>query len=164
MSEVIIIAAVAENNVIGKDNKIPWYISEDFKHFKELTKGYPIIMGKNTFLSLPKKPLPERENIVITFTNDSFFFEDKSVIIKHSLEEAINYAKTLQKNKIFIIGGASVYKQAIEKNLVDVLEITRVDGVYDGDTYFPEININTWTLIKENKQNGYSFQTYIKKR
>ncbi len=162
MTETIIIAAIAKNNVIGKDNKIPWYISEDFKHFKELTKGYPIIMGKNTFLSLPKKPLPERENIVITFANDSFFFDSESVIIKHSLEDAIDYAKTLQKDKIFIIGGASVYKQAMEKNIADILEITIVDGVYDGDTYFPEINKNIWNLVREDKKEGYSFNTYVR--
>ena len=85
MSEVIIIAAVAKNNVIGKNNKIPWYIKDDFKHFRELTTNHPIIMGKNTFLSLPKKPLPNRTNIVLTFKDDDFSYPE--VIVKHSLED-----------------------------------------------------------------------------
>jgi dihydrofolate reductase len=72
MTEIIIIAAIAKNNVIGKDNKIPWYIKEDFLHFKKLTTNHPIIMGKNTFLSLPKKPLPKRTNIVLVFKEDDF--------------------------------------------------------------------------------------------
>ncbi len=156
MREIIIIVAVAKNNVIGKDNKIPWHISDDFKHFKELTLNHPIIMGKNTYLSLPKRPLPERENIILTFLDDSF--NDPGITIKHSLKDALEYTGN---KDVYIIGGASVYKQAIE--LATKLEITSIDKEYDGDTFFPEISLDIWKLIKEDKREGYSFQTYIKK-
>ena len=156
MREIIIIVAVAKNNVIGKDNKIPWHISDDFKHFKELTLNHPIIMGKNTYLSLPKRPLPERENIILTFQDDPF--NEQGITIKHSLKDALEYT---ENKDVYIIGGASVYKQAIE--LATKLEITSIDKEYDGDTFFPEINLDIWKLIKEDKREGYSFQTYIKK-
>jgi len=156
MRDVIIIAAVAKNNVIGKDNKIPWYIKEDFLRFKKLTTGHPIIMGKNTFLSLPKRPLPNRINIVLTFKDDSFSYED--VIVKHDLKEAITeYGK---KGNIYIIGGASIYNQSME--FATKLEITKLNKDYDGDTFFPKINLNKWKLIKEEKKEGYSFLTYIR--
>lgn len=158
MKEIIIIAAVAKNNVIGKDNKIPWYIKEDFKHFKELTTGYPIIMGKNTFLSLPKGPLPNRTNIVLTFEDDNF--SHTGIIIKHSLKDALNVGHSLN-NIVYIIGGAYVYKQAMK--FATKLEITKIDKEYQGDTFFPEIDENIWKIIKEEKKEGYSFLTYIRK-
>jgi dihydrofolate reductase len=155
LREIIIIVAVAKNNVIGKDNKIPWHISDDFKHFKELTLNHPIIMGKNTYLSLPKRPLPERENIVLTFLDDPF--NEQGITIKHSLKDTLEYT---ENKDVYIIGGASVYKQAME--FATKLEITKIDKEYDGDTFFPEINLDIWKLIKEDKREGYSFQTYTK--
>ena len=160
MSEVIIIAAMAKNRVIGKDNKIPWYIKDDFKHFKELTLNNPIIMGKNTFLSLPKKPLPKRENIVLTFSKYSFSYDN--ITIKNSIKDAFEYCKNKNYPKIYIIGGASIYKQSID--LVDKIELTVIDKDYEGDTYFPEFDLNKWKLIKEEKNKGYSFLTYLKKK
>jgi len=155
LREIIIIVAVAKNNVIGKDNKIPWHISDDFKHFKELTLNHPIIMGKNTYFSLPKRPLPERENIVLTFLDDSF--NESGITIMHSLKNALEYT---ENKDVYIIGGASVYKQAME--FATKLEITSIDKEYQGDTFFPEISLDIWKLIKEDKRDGYSFQTYIK--
>lgn len=158
--ETIIIVAIAKNYAIGKDNKIPWHISEDFKRFKRLTTGHPVIMGKNTYLSLPIKPLPGRTNIVLTFPDDSW--KEEGITIKNSLNEAIDYAHTID-NQVYIIGGASIYKQAMEQNLADKLEITQLDKEYDGNTFFPEINTNTWTIVAEEKKEGYSFQTYLRK-
>lgn len=158
MKETIIIAAVAKNNVIGKDNKIPWHIKEDFLHFKKLTTNHPIIMGKNTYLSLPKKPLPNRTNIVLTFKDDNY--KPEEAIVKNSLKEAIDYAHEINPI-IYIIGGASIYKQSID--FATKLEITKINKEYDGDTFFPEINLNIWKIIKEEKFNEYSFLTYIKK-
>jgi len=155
LREIIIIVAVAKNNVIGKDNKIPWYIPDDFKHFKELTISHPIIMGKNTYLSLPKRPLVDRENIVLTFEDDAF--DEQGITIMYSLKDALVYT---EGKDVYIIGGASVYKQAIE--LATKIEITRIEKEYDGDTFFPEIDNKIWKLIKEDKREGYSFQTYIK--
>ena len=150
--EVIIIVAVSENNVIGKDNKIPWYIKEDLTRFKKLTTNHTIIMGRKTFLSLPKKPLPNRENIVLSRSN----FKFDNVIVKKSLSEAIKCSKN---NKIFIIGGTSVYKEAIK--VANRLEITKIHKTYEGDTFFPNISMSDWELIKEEKRENYSFQTYI---
>lgn len=158
--ETIIIVAIAKNHAIGKDNKIPWHISEDFKRFKRLTKGHPVVMGKNTYLSLPIKPLPERTNIVVCFKDDSWKAE--GITIKHSLKEAIEYAHTLD-NTVYIIGGASIYKQAIEEELANKLEITQLDKEYEGDTFFPVIDTNTWTIVNEEKKDGYSFITYLRK-
>lgn len=158
--ETIIIVAIAKNYAIGKDNKIPWHISEDFKRFKRLTKGHPVVMGKNTYISLPIKPLPERTNIVVCFKDDSWKAE--GITIKHSLKEAIEYAHTLD-NTVYIIGGASIYKQAIEEELANKLEITQLDKEYEGDTFFPVIDTNTWTIVNEEKKDGYSFITYLRK-
>lgn len=153
--EIIIIVAVSANNVIGKDNEIPWYIKEDFKHFKKLTSGHTVIMGRKTFLSLPIKPLPNRENIVLSKS----YFESDGVIVKGSLKEAIDASRN---KKVFIIGGSSVYEECME--FADKLEITRIDREYEGDTFFPEINLSKWKLIKEEKQEYYSFQTYIRRK
>jgi dihydrofolate reductase len=157
MGNIIIIAAVAENNAIGKDNKIPWHIKEDFQHFKDLTTGHTIIMGKKTFLSLPKKPLPNRKNIVLTFEEDSFDYPN--VIVRHSLKEAINEFSL--NDDLYIIGGASIYKQSIE--YTTKLEITKVNQNPEADTFFPEINLDKWKLINEEKKEGFSFLTYIKR-
>ena len=155
MNEIIIIAAIAKNNVIGKDNKIPWYIKDDLIHFKKLTTNHPIIMGRKTFLSLPKKPLPNRTNIVLTSDNN---FSYPDIVVEHSLEQAINKFK---ENDVYVIGGASIYKQSMK--FATKLEITRLEQEYEGDTYFPEIDLNIWKLIDEEKKEGYSFLTYIRK-
>ena len=158
MSEIIIIAAVAKNGVIGKDGKIPWHIKKDFQHFKELTSGYPVIMGRKTWESLPDnaKPLPGRENIVLTFNKD---YNPPGTIIKYSFEDALEHCK--DKKKAFICGGASVYKIGLK--VADRLELTRVNKDYDGDTYFPEVDWNEWDLVKEENHEDYSFVSYARK-
>jgi len=156
MTEIIIITAVAENNVIGKDGKIPWHIKEDFQHFKNLTLGYPCIMGDKTYESLPIKPLPGRENIVLTFDKN---YNPKGVTIKYSFEDAFEHCKG---KKIFIIGGASIYKQGLK--FADRMEITRIHKAYDGDTYFPEVNFDEWEIEKKEDHNGFSFITYVRKK
>lgn len=158
MKEVVLIVAVSKNNVIGKDNKLLWHISKDLKRFKELTLNHPIIMGRKTFMSLPFKPLPKRINIVLSRNLNSI----ENVIIKKTLEEAISYAKTID-DKIFIIGGSSVYKEALDKNLVDRMEITKLDKEYEGDSFFPKIDLNKWEIINNKREEDFSFISYIKK-
>ncbi len=154
--EIIIIAAVAENNAIGRENKLPWYIKEDFLHFKELTINHPIIMGRKTFLSLPIKPLPKRENIVLTRKG----FQYEGVVIQKSIEDALEYTKN--KN-IYIIGGESIYKQAMK--YATKLEITRIHKHYSNcDTFFPEIKNNDWEISQEIKNQNFSFITYKRKK
>lgn len=162
MSEIIIIAALAKNNIIGNGLQIPWHIKEDFQHFKQLTLHHPVIMGDKTYESLPIKPLPERENIILTFDKN---YHPKGSIIKYSLEAALEYCK--DKEKVFIIGGASVYK--ITLKIADTLELTRIHSDFEGDIYFPEFNFAEWDLIKQKdnvdqKYGPYSFLTYKRKK
>ncbi len=132
-----IIVAIAENNAIGKDNQLLWHISEDLKRFKQITSGHKIIMGRNTYLSLPKRPLPNRTNIVISdIPGESF----EGTITINSVEEALVLVKP--DEEAFIIGGAMVYKQFIP--LADKLYLTIVKKYFEADAFFPEIDYNEW--------------------
>jgi dihydrofolate reductase len=138
---ITIIAAIAENNALGKDNKIIWHLPDDFKHFKEITSGHYIIMGRKTFESFPK-PLPNRTHIVISRQKN---YAPEGCIVVDNLEKAI---ATCPKNQyIYIIGGGEIYKQAL--NEVNFLDITRVHGNFDADVFFPEIDLNIWELVSE---------------
>lgn len=143
--KLISIAAVAKNNVIGKDGKLIWHIPEDLKRFKRLTLGHPMIMGRKTFESFPK-PLPGRTHIVLSSTPNE---NTENIIWVDSIEKAINTAKELDNEKAFIIGGGNIYRQTID--LVDELEITEIDASFDGDTFFPEIDKTIFKLKKSEK-------------
>lgn len=135
---IAIIVAVAENGVIGSDNRLLWHISEDLKHFKAVTTGHPVVMGRKTFESLGR-PLPGRRNVVIT--RQQIPIEGCEVV--HSLQEAL--ALFQPEDKVFIIGGAQIYEQALP--LCDTFFLTRVFHSYEGDTHFPEWNEQEWNLI-----------------
>ncbi|MFZ1971155.1 MAG: dihydrofolate reductase [Candidatus Nanoarchaeia archaeon] len=164
--EKIIIAAMSLNNVIGDDGKIPWKIKEDMKHFRELTTGYPVIMGRSTYDSLGKA-LPHRENIVVTRSLDSAIWNQRGdAIFCGSIPLAFDLAKSFQVNtnkKAYVIGGGQIYAQTL--NLVDRLELTIVNKKVSGDTYFPDINWINWEKVRrEDSVNGdYSFVTYKRK-
>ncbi len=161
--EIIIIAAIAEKNrVIGKDGKLPWYISEDLKRFKRLTTGYPVLMGRKTFESIVErlgKALPERRNIVLT----SKSFADYPDVETHpTLESALKSLSSEQK--IFVIGGERVFKETLE--IADALELTIVEGEYEGDAFFPEygrIIESGFRLTAEEEKDGFRFETYKRK-
>lgn len=160
---ISIIVAVAENNAIGKDNDLLWHISDDLKRFKKITTGHKIIMGKNTFLSLPVRPLPNRTSIVITDDQSDNY---EGCIMAYSIEDAI--AKCGDGEECFIIGGGSIYTQFLP--LADKLYLTKVKRAYDADTFFPEVKSDEWELIEqedhideENNSLPFSFQTYIRK-
>lgn len=159
-----IIVATDKNMAIGYQNKLLFWLPNDLKRFKELTTGNTIIMGRNTFLSLPKGALPNRRNIVLSTRKDASFPGAETY---SSLEEAIKACK--EDEKIYIIGGASVYKQALP--LADVLCITEIDAEAPAaDTYFPTINPSIW---KENSREShptdekheypYAFVEYIRR-
>ncbi len=159
---IIQIAAAAENNALGKDNKLVWHLPNDFKRFKEITSGHYIILGRKTFESFPK-PLPNRTHVIITRNKN---YKAEGCIIVNSLEEALN--KVPKNQDAYIIGGAEIYKQSI--NITDKIELTRVHTTCQADAFFPEINLNDWKLIfeemhtKDEKHNfDYTFQTFIKK-
>lgn len=130
---ITIIVAYSKNRVIGYNNSIPWNLPEDLKNFKKITSGFPIIMGRNTWESLPFKPLPNRTNIVVTSKD----MEYNGVIFVKSLGEALRQA-LLVNSDIFIIGGESIYKQSLL--IADRIIATEVNKVVNGDTYFPEVS------------------------
>ncbi|WP_234735239.1 dihydrofolate reductase [Tellurirhabdus bombi] len=127
-----LIAAVADNGVIGKDNDLVWKLPDDFKFFKQTTSGHPILMGRKTFEALGK-PLPNRTNIVITRNTG---FQAAGCIVVDSLEKAVEEGQKTGAEEIFVIGGAEIYRQALP--IADLLYLTDVKGTFEGDTYFPE--------------------------
>ena len=155
---ISLIAAVAKNYCIGKNNKIPWDIPEDFKYFKETTLGKTCVMGQTTYQSIIDyigKPLPGRKTVVLS--NDPNFTADPSVRIFNSLDGLFN---KLKDEDVFVCGGASIYRQTIDQ--VDKLYITWVNQEIDGDTFFPQIDFNVWKEDWREDHDGYSFVTYKK--
>lgn len=160
--ELTIIVAAAENDAIGKGNKLIWHLSDDLKRFKTLTNGHHIIMGRKTFESFPK-PLPNRTHVVIT--RQTNYKVPDGVIVVNNLEDAIDACKS--DAQPFIIGGGEIYKQALD--FADKIELTRVHEHFDADTYFPKIDENIWketanTFHKKDEKHDYefSFLTYVR--
>ncbi|MDD2635197.1 MAG: dihydrofolate reductase [Bacteroidales bacterium] len=158
--DITIIVAIAENNAIGKNNDLLWHISGDLKRFKEITTGHTIIMGRKTYLSLPKRPLPNRRSIVISdIANECI----PNVDVVDSIENVLKIADKEKEN--FIIGGGMVYKQFLP--LANKMYLTVVHKEYDADVYFPEINFEDWEI--QNKEEHldheppFSYMTLIKK-
>lgn len=160
-----IIAAVAKNKVIGINNQLPWKLSADLKYFSKITTGKSVLMGRKTFFSILNmlgKPLPNRKNYVLSKTENQL----EGVQVIKDLED---FLKHNQDEEVFIIGGASVYSQALP--LVDRLYITEVDCTPAGDAFFPEFDINNWQLTSEEKhlkddknEYNYSFKIYDRKK
>lgn len=158
--QIVIIAAVAKNGVIGKDNKLPWHLPEDLKHFKALTMGYPMIMGRKTWESLPGR-LPGRPHIVVT--RDAGYQADGAEVV-HSLEDAIAAAGR-HSDTVFVIGGAEIYAQAVV--LADRMELTEVNLEASGDAHFPEFDRGVWRetarLAGESASGpAHTFVTYLR--
>lgn len=156
MPEIVIIAAVARNRVIGRDNQLIWNIPEDMAHFKALTSGQTVIMGRKTWDSLPPRfrPLPGRRNIVISRQAD---YPVPGAELADSLASALALAASSEAT-IFIIGGEQIYQQAMA--LADRLEITEVDLEPEGDAWFPEIAAVNWKKAEKSENPGFSFVTY----
>lgn len=157
-----IIAAVAKNNALGKDNDLIWHLPADLKRFKKVTLGHHIIMGRKTFESLGK-PLPNRTTIIIS-RNPNYYVD--GCITASSLSEAITAARA--DDNPFILGGAQIYKQAME--FADVLDLTFIHQSFEADAYFPEIDLNKWKetsrqdhVADEKNHYDYSFVRYVKK-
>lgn len=142
MKEISIIVAVAGNNGIGKDNKLLCHIPGDLKRFKKITSGHTVIMGKNTFLSLPGGPLKDRRNIVISDNPQDHY---EGCVMVSSIEEALDQCE--EGRETFIIGGASVYRQFLP--YASRLYLTRINKFFDADTFFPEINSDEWIEISK---------------
>ncbi|MDG1172105.1 MAG: dihydrofolate reductase [Polaribacter sp.] len=160
---ITIIAAIGNNNELGKGNDLIWHLPADLKRFKKRTTGHAIIMGRNTFESIGK-PLPNRRSIIIT-RNTSYQKEGCEIV--HSLEDAIELIAS--QEDAFIIGGAQIYKEAMEKNVVDQLDITKVHQDFDADVFFPAIDSMVWEEVSienfspdEKNLFTYSFINYKK--
>ncbi len=159
---ISIIVAASQNNVIGKDNQLIWRLSADLKRFKALTTGHHIIMGRKTFDSIGK-PRPNRTAIIITRQAD---YKAEGCIVVNSLEEAL--AKVPADQEAFVIGGGTIYKEAIDK--ADKLYLTLVHGKFDGDTFFPKHDSKMWESLKREdhmpdakNEHAYSFIDYVRK-
>lgn len=154
---ISIVAAISKNNVIGKNNKLPWHLPEDLERFKKLTLGKNVLMGRKTYESILGylgKPLQGRTSIVIT--SDKNYKAAKGVKIYHSLESALNANKD-----VFCIGGAMIYKEIMDK--ANRLYITHIEKNYEGDAFFPEIDPAVWRLSAEVKNDGFTFSEYERK-
>lgn len=156
-----LLVAAAENNVIGKDNQLPWHLPNDLRYFKNQTWGMPILMGRKTFESIGK-PLPGRKNIVITRNTE---WKNDGALVVHSLKEAIQLAENDGVKEIFVIGGAEIFNDAFEK--AQRLYLTRIHAAIDGDTYLKGMNEADWKLVKNrfcsaDEKNAYdhSFQVW----
>ncbi|HEX7100279.1 MAG TPA: dihydrofolate reductase [Acidimicrobiia bacterium] len=148
---VTIVAAVARNRVIGRDNDLPWRIPEDMRRFKELTMGGVLVMGRKTYESIGR-PLPGRRTVVVSRNPD---LEIEGVEMAPSLEMALEIAGG---DDVFVVGGGEIYRQAM--GVADVLEITEVDAEPEGDTFFPEIDPNVWREVARTPGDGFAFVRY----
>ena len=157
--EIIIIAAVAKNGVIGDKGKIPWRLPEDFKHFKRTTQGHAVIMGRTTYESIGR-PLPDRLNIVLT--KKKAYGVPEGVLLQLSIEEALDYCRKHGQSKAFIIGGAKVYAEAMEKRLADTLLISEVKGDYLGDARFPATDKKLWKETGREPHPEFDIVTYVR--
>lgn len=157
---ISLVVAAANNNAIGKDGKMPWHLPNDLKHFKNITWGMPVIMGRKTFESLGKS-LTGRKNIVITRQD----LKADGVAVVKNFDDALFVAKETDAKEVFVIGGGEIYRLAYEK--AKRIYLTRVNAEPEGDAFFPELNSNEWYLINEDNhskdekhQYDYSFQVW----
>lgn len=139
---ISMIVAIAANRAIGKNNELLWHLPADLKRFKALTTGHTVIMGRNTYISLPKRPLPNRRNLVISDIIGENLPGCEQV---YSIEEALE--KCQGEEEHFVIGGASVYRQCLP--FTDRLYLTKIHKEFEGDVFFPEINMDDWNVISE---------------
>lgn len=158
MNQITIVVAISQNNAIGRDNQLLWHLPADLKHFKSITTGHTVIMGRKTYDSIGK-PLPNRRNIVITRQQG---LQLAGIEVVNSLEEALSLCKT--DEEVFIIGGAEIYKQALP--LVHKIELTRVHQEFEADAFFSELAKETWKevwkedhLPDEKNKFAYTFST-----
>ncbi len=166
MSRISIIAAVADNYAIGKNNKLLWHLPADMKHFKDMTTEHAVVMGKRTFESLPNGSLPNRKNIVLTSIPEGNFDKYYEAV---SLRDAIELCEN--EDEVYIIGGATIFKQALEYPGVDTMYITWVHEEFEADAFFPQFDKDEWKEVKrkryeadEENPYAYSFCEYRRKK
>ncbi len=144
--KIALIAALSKNQVIGKDNQLPWNLPNDLQHFKSLTLNKPVVMGRKTFDSIGR-PLPKRRNVVITHQTE---WQMNGCEVFHSIDVALTALQ--DETEIMIIGGATLYQQTIAK--ADILYLTVVDATIEGDAFFPDWNSDEWKILSEEKHSA----------
>jgi len=163
MIPISIIVAIADNYAIGKDNQLLWHLSEDLKRFKRITLGHTVIMGRKTYLSIPKRPLAGRKNVVLTKSPQDIHDD---CFIAGSIDEALQQCDASNEN--FVIGGSSIYEQFLP--IAQKLYITKVHASFDADSFFPRIDLDSWEITEserykadEKDKYDYTFITYKRK-
>lgn len=151
-----IIVAVSTNGAIGRDNDIPWHYPADMKHFRDTTRGYPIIAGRKTYESFQVRPLPKRLNIVLS--RDANYRAEGDALVCTSLADAFERAEQEGKDKVFILGGADIYRQALP--LTDEMIITFVPEEIAGDAFFPAWDRDEWSEVEKRQEGELLFATY----
>ena len=151
-----IIAAISRNSVIGSDNDIPWHYPADMKHFRNTTRGYPVIAGRKTYESFQIRPLPGRLNIVLSRNAD--YAAEGNAEVYTSLNAAYKRAEQEAKDKVFILGGAEIYRLAIDE--IDELVLTHIPEELDGDAFFPPWNQAQWNEVDRRSEGELVFATY----
>lgn len=154
---VTLVAAVAENGVIGSEGGMPWYYPEDLKHFKRTTVGHPVVMGRTTYESIVARidgPLPDRLNVVLSSRDLDL---PEGAVHAGSVDEALSVAAD-HDDEVFVVGGATVYEQLLDR--ADRLVLTEIHERHDGDTYFPEWDREDWTEVERDDRAALSFVTY----
>ncbi|RIV25198.1 dihydrofolate reductase [Fibrisoma montanum] len=162
--KISMIAAVAQNGVIGRNNDLPWHLPDDFAFFKRKTRHHPVIMGRKSLEALGK-PLSNRTNIILTRDQN---FTAEGVTIVHTLQEAVDAAKAVNDQEIYIIGGAEIYRMALP--MATTLYITEIEKAYEGDSYFPEFDRADWQEVSrqhhpadERHEAAFDFVEYERK-
>ena len=151
---IVLVAAVADNGVIGRDGDIPWRIPEDMKHFREVTRGNPVVMGRLTYESIGR-PLPQRTNIVVSRTPG---WSADGVTVAESLEAALDVARevaSLTGGDVMVMGGATIYEAAMA--VADVQVLTEVHQAPEGDTFYPDFDRSAWAETRRDPHDGYDF-------
>lgn len=165
-----IIVAVAENGVIGKDNRLIWRLPDDMKFFKETTMGHHVVMGRKNYDSIPPsfRPFKGRTNVVLTRQTS---FSEEGVYVFHELEAGLAFCKNRGEEETFIIGGGEIYRQSLEKGLVDKMYLTEINQSFKGDVYFPSFSKKEWEEVErrhhpKDERHAYAFDyvTYVKKK
>ncbi|WP_255196413.1 dihydrofolate reductase [Halorarius litoreus] len=154
---ITLVAAVAENGVIGSEGEMPWYYPEDMKHFKETTMGHPVVMGRTTYESIVARlgePLPGRLNVVLSSQDLDL---PEGAVHAASIEEALALAAE-EDDEVFVVGGATVYEQLLDR--ADRLVLTEIHESHEGDTHFPEWDREAWVELERDDREALSFVTY----
>ena len=166
--EISIIAAIAKNNAIGKDNQLLWHMPADMAFFKEKTTGHCVLTGRKNYESIPEKfrPLKDRTNIIVTHSKK---YNALGTYVVHSIEEGIEFAKLKKETELFIIGGGQIYMESMIRNLATTLYITHIDEIFEADVFFPSINPMKWRktmsqMCSADEKHKYNYEFAVYKR